>query len=101
MNVRQIDNTNFGAKLIPATSGGAKNQKLLELFENKTQTYKNYSLLQDKLNFAGKDTFCLLNCKNEKVFSTKAQHSCYSYSCIEELADRYVEIFNFLVKDMV
>lgn len=101
MKVQQINNVAFGAKLIPGTSGGLKNEKLLELFEQKTQDCKNYSLLQDKLNFNGKDTFYLLNKNGARIVSTNARHSCYSYSCLEEMADRYVEIFNFLLKDIV
>lgn len=101
MRVEQINNVAFGAKLFPATSGGAKNEKLLKFFEQKTQNCKNYSLLQDKLNFNGKDTFYLLNENGKKVMSTRACHSCYSYSCVEEMADRFVEIFNFLAKDVI
>jgi len=101
MQIQPVNNISFGAKLIPATSGGLKNEKLLKLFEQKTKDYKNFSLLQEKLNFNGKDTFYLLNKKNEKIMSTKAPHSCYSYSCTEEMADKFVEIFNFLAKDIV
>jgi len=101
MQIQPVNNISFGAKLIPATSGGLKNEKLLKLFEQKTQSHPNFGLLQEKLNFSGKDTFYLLNKRNEKIMSTKAPHSCYSYSCTEEMADRFVEIFNFLAKDIV
>ena len=100
MQIQQVNNANFRAKLIPGTSGGAKNKKLLDLFEQKTQAYKSYSLLQEKLNFNGKDTFYLLNKNNEKVLSMKYPHSCYSYCCLEEMADKFVEVFNHLVKGM-
>ena len=99
--INKIDMVSFGAKLIPATPGGKSNKKLLDLFEQKTKDYKNFGLLQDKLNFNGKDTFYLVNKDGEKIMSTKVGHSCYSYSCIEEMADRFVEIFKFLAKDIV
>ena len=101
MNVQQVNNTNFGAKLIPCIQGGLKNENLLKIFEEKTKLYPNYGLLQDKISYSGKDTFYLLNKNGNKVMATKAPHSCYSYSCIEDMADRFVEIFNFLIKDIV
>lgn len=99
--IPQINDVSFGAKLIPGTVGGPGNKKLLNMFEQKTSQYANYSLLQEKLNFLGKDTFCLLNNRNEKVMSMQAPHSCYSYSCVEEVADQYVKIFKDLIKGLV
>ena len=101
MKVQQINNVSFGAKLIPGTSGGIKNQKLLKLFEEKTSAHKNLALLQKDLNYSGLDTFSILKENGDVLYSTMRPHSCYSYSCIEEMADEYVKIFNDLFKRII
>ena len=97
MQIQSINNISFDAKIKPGTSGGAVNKSLHELFERKTKDFQGLELVQEKLNFTGKDYFYLTDGK-EKLASKEAHHSCYSYCCLEEYVDEFVKIFNDLLK---
>lgn len=98
----QINNTKNNihskAKLSPYPNT-ITNKKILYKFEEKTKSYPNLTLIQDSISFTDKDFFLLMDGSKLKSFKTASYtNNRAEYSTVDKIVDRFVEIFNEMVK---
>lgn len=98
MKTNKIQNNTFKAKLYtyPKT---ITNKSVHNKFEEMTKNFPNLTLLQDDISYVNKDHFFLMEGNKVLKFDTASFTNNQSkYTTIDEIANRFVEIFNNMLR---